>query len=115
MQEYSFTTYWKNEKTSDVVISADRKSVSYTIYNHEVAKAPFGFEDPTVEQMYHFLEERCMPRRPGQLQEYLDYLGLDEYNPWEIVKITHGVMWEDFLWLKFPGESITWEDVKLRD
>ncbi len=115
LQEYQFTTFWKDEKTSDVVISADRKNVSYQYYTREIPKVPFLFDNPTVEQMYHFLEERCMPRRPRQLQEYLDYLGLKEYDPWKIVQITHGVMWEDFLWLRFPGEDLRWEDVKIRD
>jgi hypothetical protein len=47
--------------------------------------------------------------------EYLETLGLTAYDPWKIVEITHGVMWEDFLWIKFPGETLSWEDVKIRD
>lgn len=114
INEYKFYTYWKNEPTSEVTVSADRRNVSYIIYKREIPKVPYLFENPTVEQIYNFLETRCMPEGRTQLGEYLDDLGLAEYNPWEIVKITHGVMWEDFLWLKFPGEDITWEDVKVR-
>ncbi len=114
-EEYRFDTYWRNERTSEVVISADRKTVQYTIFKKEIPMVPYLFENPTVEQMYDFLETRCMPKQRTQLQEYLDDLGLDEYDPWKIVKITHGVMWEDYLWLKFPGENITWKDVKVRD
>lgn len=55
-----------------------------------------------------------MNKQRHQLEEYLKDLGLVEYNPYEIVKITHGVMWEDFIWFKFPNENITCEDIKIR-
>lgn len=115
MEAYCFETYWKNKKTSEVMVSADRRSVKYTRFTNAIPQVPYLFDNPTVEQIYEFLESRCMPKGRKQLDEYLRYLGLEEYNPWEIVKITHGVMWEDFLWLKFPDEEVTWDEVKLRD
>ena len=119
MKEYSFETWFQNRKTSDVSISADRAVVTYTVSPaiQNVIELPFGFrEDITLEDVYQFLESRCMPKgRKDQMQEYLVGLGLEEYNPWKIVKKTHGVMWEDFLWLRFPEEELTWEDVKIRD
>lgn len=33
-----------------------------------------------------------MDRNRPCLPEYLAWLGLEEYNPYEIVKITHGTM-----------------------
>lgn len=115
MKEFRFSTYWKNEKTSDVLVSADHKEVQYKRYTNEIIKSPFYGGDITVARVYDFLESRCMDKNRKQLPEYLKELKLEEYNPWEIVKITHGTMWEDFLWLKFEGESLEWEDVKLRD
>lgn len=119
MKEYSFETWFQNRKTSDVSITSDRAVVTYTINPliQNVIELPFGFrEDITLEDVYRFLESRCMPKgRKDQMQEYLISLRLEEYNPWEIVKKTHGVMWEDFLWLRFPEENLTWEDVKIRD
>lgn len=115
MKEYKFSTYWRNEKTSDVYVSADRKTIIYKRYNDEQIKAPYGFDQLTIEHVYSFLESRCMPKERAQLPAYLESLGLTEYNPWEIVKKTHGVMWEDFLWIKFPTEDVTWDEVKVRD
>jgi hypothetical protein len=43
---------------------------------------------------------------------FLEDMGLSAYNPWEIVKITHGVMLEDFVWIRFDGEDLKWNDVK---
>ena len=115
MNDYRFSVYWRNEKTADVVISADRTAVTYVKYTDEIPKVPFLFENPSVEQMYDFIESRCMPKQRTQLQDYLDELELEEYNPWDIVKRTHGVMWEDFLWFKFPDENVSWDEVKVRD
>lgn len=115
MHKYQFSTYWKDEKTADVIIAADRKSLIYKKYTEDILKVPFAFDNPTIEQMYDFIESRCMPKERTQLQDYLEELDLEEYNPWDIVKRTHGVMWEDFLWFKFPGEDISWDEVKVRD
>ena len=41
-------------------------------------------------------------------------IGLSEYNPYEIVKHTHGVSYNDFIWFRFPGEKLTSKDVLVR-
>ena len=47
-----------------------------------------------------FLEERCVPRQREGIREYLETLGLDEYDPWEIIKRTQGRMAEDQQWIE---------------
>ena len=47
-----------------------------------------------------FLEERCIPRQRDGIREYLGVLGLDEYDPWEIIKRTKGRMAEDQQWIE---------------
>ncbi len=37
----------------------------------------------------------------------------ESYNPWEIVRKTHGFLWDDYMWIRFEGETLTWEDVNL--
>ena len=41
-------------------------------------------------------------------------MGLDYYDAYEICKITHGVLFDDFHWMKFDGEYIKWKDVGIR-
>lgn len=115
MEKFVFDTYFMNQKTSHVEMDRERMKVVYKRFSDEIPTVPYLFDYPTFEQMYDFLISRCMPKGRECLPEYLEYCGLKEYNPYEIVKVTHGVMWEDFLWLKFPGENIAWEDVKVRD
>ena len=55
---------------------------------------------PAWEDLMAFLEERCIPRQREGILEYLDALGLDEYDPWDIVKCTQGRMAEDQQWIE---------------
>jgi len=54
---------------------------------------------PTWEDFQAFLAERCIPRQRAGLREYLETLGLDEYDPLSIVEKTGGRMAEDQQWL----------------
>lgn len=55
---------------------------------------------PTWADLMAFLEERCVPRQREGIREYLEVLGLDEYDPWEIIKRTQGRMAEDEQWIE---------------
>lgn len=111
-EEYKFSVMWKDTKTVDVCI--DKDTVTVKKYVLDVVENPFYGGPVDLERVYDFLCSRLMdPNRPC-LQEYLDFYGVDEFNPYILVKKTHGVMWEDFLWLRFPDEDIAWKDVKIR-
>ena len=53
---------------------------------------------PNWEDFQRFLEVRCIPQRRAGLQEYLETLGLDEYDPLAIIKKTSGRMAKDQQW-----------------
>ena len=55
---------------------------------------------PTWTDFEAFLEERCIPRSRAGLREYLETIGVDKYEPLEIIKKTEGRMAEDNQWLK---------------
>lgn len=64
-------------------------------------KTAFGANElPTWEDFELFLEERCVPRERAGLREYLEALGLEEYDPLDIVRKTQGRMAEDDQWLE---------------
>lgn len=70
-------------------------------YSSDVFKTAFGNNQlPTWDDFQEFLEERCIPRGRAGLREYLETLGLDAYDPLEIIKKTSGRMAEDQQWLK---------------
>ena len=67
----------------------------------QLVKTAFGTNAlPTWEDFESFLEERCIPRERAGLREYLEALGLEEYDPLAIVRKTQGHMAEDDQWLE---------------
>ena len=75
---------------------------------NDVLHRAFGTnEEPTWNDFEHFLQERCFPRTRGFLKEELRALGLDAYDPLQIVEKTKGRTAEDDLWLKFQYRQET--------
>lgn len=57
-------------------------------------------QKPTWDDLQFFLEERCVPRQRDGLQHYLAELGLDHYDPLDIIRKTGGRMAEDNGWIR---------------
>lgn len=67
-----------------------------------IVKTAFGKNEvPTWEDFQSFLEERCVPRSRSGIREYLETIGVEEYNPVEIIKKTSGRMAEDNQWINW--------------
>lgn len=84
-------------------IFADDTAQMICVQNHtnDFLKMPFGNNQvPTWDDYIEFLESRCIPKSRAGLQEYLETLGLDHYDPVDIIQKTQGRMAEDQLWLK---------------
>lgn len=93
-------------------VSDDHKIVEIKKYSDVVYKMLFGGNNDTIERVYNFILERWIPEERPDVMDRLHDLGLTEYNPWEIIKKTHGVMRDDYLWIKFEGENLTWEEAR---
>lgn len=77
------------------------KDLSVKNYTDNLVKTAFGKkESPTWDDFKNFLEERCVPRSRSGLREYLEAIGVEEYNPIEIIKKTKGIMAEDDQWIE---------------
>ena len=83
-------------------IYADFTDETLAAGNHvsDPVKTAFGNNSlPTWTDFQAFLEERCIPQQRAGLREYLDAIGVDEYEPLEIIQKTAGRMAEDNQWL----------------
>jgi len=109
-----FSVMWKNELCADVEID-EKRNVHVTKYkdDKDVSKMPFGGPKTDIFRIADFLESRWYERGRSDFNELLEIVGCED-DLYDIVKKTHGVMFEDFLWIKFEGEELTWEDVKIR-
>lgn len=79
-------------------ICADRTTRTLAIENHtaDVLQAAFGVnQNPTWNDLHELLESRCVPRQRDGLRYYLAELGLEKYDPLEIIRKTKGCMAED--------------------
>ena len=84
-------------------ILADETAEKVLIENHtsDPLYTAFGVnENPDWQDYQIFLEERCIPKSRAGLKEYLNAIGVDEYNPVEIIRKTKGRMAEDRSWLE---------------
>lgn len=91
-----------NSHTLCTVIYADFTDKTIIAENHtdSLIKTAFGKRNaPSWDDFMAFLEERCVPRQREGLLDYLEALGLDHYDPLEIVLRTEGRMAEDQQWL----------------
>lgn len=112
MNDFTFEVYWKDEITARVYVK--KENVIISRYTDNPGKQLFAEKKMTRYQLGKILELRCVEKERPDIDEILEHLGLDEYNPYEIVRKTHGVSYNDFIWLRFPGEKLTSKDVLVR-
>ena len=112
MNKFTFEVYWKDEITARVYVK--EKDVTVSRFTENPGKQLFAQKKMTRYQLGKILEPRCWEKNRAEIGEILAHLGLKEYNPYEIVKRTHGVSYNDFIWFRFPGEKLTSKDVLVR-
>lgn len=92
-----------DDKELCTIIFADfsDKTLKAENYVSDVVKTAFGNNKfPTWNDFMDFLEERCIPKERAGIREYLETIGVAEYNPLEIIKKTKGKMAEDNQWIE---------------
>ena len=95
-------TYYDGNVLCSTIL-ADMTEHTVRIENHteRVIKTAFGNNfTPGWEELQQFLEDRCIPRARAGLREYLESIGVEKYDPIELVKKTEGRMAEDDQWIR---------------
>lgn len=84
-----------------IVADFTDKTLSVQNTTERIVKTAFGKnETPSWDDFLNFLEERCLPRSRSGIREYLETIGVEEYDPLEIIKKTEGRMAEDSQWIR---------------
>ncbi|MEK4364621.1 hypothetical protein MKX68_19515 [Paenibacillus sp. FSL M8-0212] len=68
----------------------------------------------TIGDVLDYFESRCFPRTRHHADKVLQSLGLNDYVASEIVKQTHGVLYDDYVWIRFSNEELSCADVHPR-
>ena len=104
--------FWNDELVSFVTVKGNRAKIQ-KFTDHPV-KQIFRDDEIDVFKLSTILETRCWQRDCRNIDNYLKKLDIQYYDPLAIVKKTHGVSYNDFLWFRFNGENLTWKDVAPR-
>lgn len=92
------------------------KSITIKNYSDNWLLLPFGKNlTPDWNDYLYMLSCRVFPEGRENRKLVLKALDLDVYNPDSICRKTHGVMNDDYVWFRYPGEKVTFDDVKIRD
>ena len=94
------------------LIFADYRTQTVRIENKttRILDTAFGINlNPTWEQYEQFLEGRCFPRTRDRLKFVLKDVGVDVYDPLQIIRKTKGRMNDDNLWLE-----VYWNEEAIR-
>lgn len=84
-----------------IVANYTEKTICVENYINDFVRTAFGNNlIPSWCDYEAFLEDRCIPKSRAGLREYLETIGVDKYDPLEIIKKTAGRMSEDNQWIK---------------
>lgn len=105
--------YMKKDIVLAKVIIYDDNNVEVINYTDDIIDRPFGTcTSPTRKDVDELYEERCFPRSRVNAKMVLSGK-LYGYEPYKIVRDTHGILIDDNYWLRFDDEKdLCWNDVK---
>lgn len=110
--DYDKTIAWVHVEWKDQV--AQYKQVKTQSWKMPFPTLPLEGK-VSSSRVIDYFESRCFPKTRRNVTELLETLGLSSYSPLSIVKKTHGVIFDDYIWLRFAGEeSLRYEDVGIR-
>ncbi len=113
LDDYVFEVYWKNLLSSRVSVRKNTVRIKRIIV-HPLRQI-FPSNEITRNRLNEILELRCFDKNRPDASRILESLGLSSYRPIDIIKKTHGVSYNDYIWFRFMGENICAEDVLVRE
>ena len=64
-----------------------------------------GKRKSSIDSVLEFLGERVFEESRPDKGEILESMGLSVFDPEDIARVTHGIMFHDSNWLRFDGED----------
>ena len=111
---YEIKVYFKEDLYAKIIV--DGTKVTCENYQDDVVWKPFGENDnPTLDDLNEFYEWRCFPKERVNCADILRRLNVPFYDGELICRKTHGLQFDDFIWLQFSDEpQVTWDEIKIR-
>lgn len=110
-----FEVFDENTLVATVFVDTQEGIVKVEQFTDLIPLRPFNMEPITIPNVIDFLESRCFPRTRANADQLLKDLGVSIYDPIAITKRTHGLQLEDYMWVRYKGDTTTYDQIKLRD
>lgn len=101
--------FWDDELVAYLTVKNNKAKIQR--FTEHPVKQIFRDDEMDVFKLATILETRCWQRDCRNIDNYLKKLEIPYYDPLAIVRKTHGVSYNDFLWFRFNGENLRWKDV----
>lgn len=95
-----------------ILVDYTTGKVSVTNYTDDIMEQALGKRKSSIDSVLEFLGERVFEESRLDKGEILESMGLSVFDPEDIARVTHGIMFHDSNWLRFDGEDLSWEDIK---
>lgn len=112
MMNLDFEVLVKDKVTAHVKVV--NNVVDVQRFTNIAYEQPFLHQPVSLEFVKHFLKRRAVSADKEGIDEILRNLGIEKYDVVDILKKTHGVDWDDFMWIRFKGDKTQYNDIKLR-
>lgn len=107
---------WRHEKVSKITFDRKTKFVEVENYSDKIYKLPFGIRtNISYNDFEEFIADRVVPKTRYDIKHVLELINVPYYDPWLIIKVNHGLQYEDYGWLLREGEDIDYDVIKIRD
>ena len=93
---------YKQKVCTEIYVDFEHKQIKIINRTNDIMKRAFGVnEKPTWEDFESFLEERCFPNSRALKKTILRRIGMDSYDPLQILEMNKGRTAEDNQYINF--------------
>ena len=93
---------FKQKVCTEIYVDFEHKQIKTINRTNDIMKRAFGVnENPTWEDFESFLEERCFPNSRALKKTILQRIGMDSYDPLQILEMNKGRTAEDNQYINF--------------
>lgn len=97
---------YKTSVCTTILVDFWNEKIKITNKTDDILHRAFGVnENPTWDDFNEFLAERCFSKSRGDRKAVLRAIGVDSYDPIQIVEQTRGKIYEDNQWMRFKYAS----------
>ena len=96
------TFLFRDEACTIIHVNVAKEQIRIQNLTDDIFHRAFGTVlEPTWEDFEQFLADRCFSPSVGFLEDNLRALGIDAYDPLQIVEKTQGRTEDDEMWIRF--------------